>query len=291
MVMRSPVRIVIVLLAVVLLAAACGDDDEAVRAGGAGTTSVPDGGGGPTGTYLSVDVTEDGAPRPLVAGTTIHLTLDGSTIGASLGCNSLGGGYTLDGDVLVVDGGLSMTEMGCDPERHAQDEWFADLLASRPTLAVDGDTLTITAGTTVVVLQDREVADPDRALVGTRWEVDGFLEGTGPDGTAMSMVVDEPATLELRDDGLVVGSDGCNGFGYGEEQGGAPAMGLQYEVDGDRITFTGEAPSTLIACPDLADYIQRVRAVLAGTVAWSIEADRLTLLAEDGRGVTYRAVG
>lgn len=282
----SALRLLALGLAAVLALSACGDDDEPVATDGG---SEP---GGPTlaAAYLSVDVTERGEPRPLVEGTQIQLSFDEQRVGANLGCNSLGGSYRLDGDVLVVDDGLAMTEMGCDPERHAQDEWFAGVLTSRPTLAVDGATLTVTAGDTVITFQDREVAEPDRELVGTRWEIDGFLEGTGPDGTAMSMAVDEPGVLELRDDGLVVGSDGCNGFGYATGDGGV-TEGLRHEVAGDRITFSGSPVSEMKACDDLAEYVERARAVLAGTVTWEIDADRLTLVAQDGRGVTYRAVG
>lgn len=278
------------LLAVGLLAAlalsACGDDDEPV---------ATDGGSEPRGAalaaaYLSVDVTEGGEPRPLVAGTQIQLSFDEGQVGAALGCNSMGGTYHLDGDVLVIDEGLSMTEMGCDPERHAQDEWFAGVLSSPPALAVEGDTLTITAGDTVVTFQDREVADPDRELVGTRWEIDGFVEGTGPEATAMSMAVDEPGVLELREDGLVVGSDGCNGFGYATGDDGQVTDGLRHDPDDDRVTFTGALVSEMQACDDLTEYVERARAVLSGTVTWAIEADRLTLVAGDGRGVTYRAV-
>jgi heat shock protein HslJ len=275
------------LLAVLALAgvalAGCGDDDADVSSGDdrPGRTSL-------AGEYLSVEVAEDGTPRPLAPGTQIRLTFDGTSVRASLGCNHLGGTSRLDGEVLVVDD-LSTTAMGCDPPLHDQDQWFAALLTSRPTVAVDGATLTLTSGSTVVVLRDREAADPDRELVGTTWEVDGFLEGTGPDGTAMSMPRDRPGTLLLRDDGLVTGHDGCNGFGFGGPEGEEPE-GLRYEVEGDRITFTGDPVSTLIGCDDLQDDVGRYWVVLSGTVSWSIEADRLTLLAGGGRGVTYRAV-
>jgi heat shock protein HslJ len=266
------------LLLVVTLAAGCGDDDEPLATGDdpPGVALAAE--------YLSVEVTEDGRPHELVPGTRIRLTFDGDRVGASLGCNQLGGRYELDGDVLVVDE-LSMTEMGCDPPRHDQDRWFADLLTSRPTLAVDGDDLTMTGGTTVVTLRDRQVADPDRELVGTTWEVDGFIDVD----TSMSMAPpDAPGTLVLQEDGWVTGSDGCNSIGY--TQGSDPEVGVRHQVTGDRITFEGEPVSTLRGCVDGEDYVARYREVLSGTVTWSIEADRLTLTTEGGRGVTYRAV-
>jgi heat shock protein HslJ len=281
--MRSSLRLLALLAVVVLVA--CGDDDGPVTAGDSST--VP--GGQPLAPhYVSVEVTEREAPRPLVEGTDIQLRFEETTVGASLGCNSMSGPYRLEGEVLVVAEGLATTEMGCDPPRHEQDEWFAGLLTSRPTLAVDGDELTLTAGDTVVRFVDREVAEPDRELVGTTWEVDGFADGDGPDDTAMSFGIPEPGQVRFEENGFVTGADGCNGFGYGEisdEQ----TEGLRYEVDGDRVVFTGNAAQTLIACPDLDEYVERFWSALTGTASWSIDADRLRLVGPDGRIVTFRA--
>lgn len=273
------------LLASAALLAACGDDDAAVDAGG----------GSPGGAsaalaeeYLSLEVTEAGETRALVDGTAISLRFDDGQLGASLGCNMLGARYELDGDRLVV-GELSSTEMGCDPERHAQDEWFADLLGSEPTLVVDGDVLTLTSGETVVRLVDRRVAEPDRALVGTTWEVDGFADGQEPEDSAMSMAVEQPGIVRLEENGFVTGSDGCNSFGFSQTEGEG-TDGLRHDVEGDRVTFTGDAPSTLVACPDLEEYTDRFWSALTGTATWSIDGDRLALVGEDGRVVTFRAV-
>ena len=273
-----PSAVHVVAVIAVLALWGCGDDDDV------STGDVPD---GPAlaAEYLSMEVTEDGRPRELVPGTRIRLSFDGDRLGASLGCNQLGGRYRLDGDVLVVDE-LSSTEMGCDPPRHDQDRWFADLLTSRPALAVAGDDLTVTSGTTIITFRDREVADPDRELVGTTWEVDGFVDVD----TAMSMAPPAtPGTLVLREDGWVTGSDGCNSIGYAT--GSEPEIGIRLAVEGDRIRFDGDPVSSLQACEGGEDYVERYRAVLRGTVTWSIEADRLTLVAPDGRGVTYRATG
>ncbi len=268
------------LIALLLAATGCGEDAD-VSADGEPTTTTQGGAGGDGTEYRSVAVTEDAAPRELVDDTVIALTLGPNEIGASLGCNHMSGDYELEDDVLVV-GQLAMTEMGCPPERMDQDRWFAELLQSRPTLRSDGDTLVLAGATTTITFRERSVVDPDRPLVGTTWTVTGFVDGD----VAMSMAVDEPGTLELTEDGWVTGSDGCNGFGYGSD-----GSGLRYEVDGDTVTFSGDAVWTLKSCPDTAEYQQRYRAVINGTVRWAITADQLTLTAPDGRAVTFRAAG
>jgi heat shock protein HslJ len=275
--MRYAIRLLALVVAAMVLSA-CGDDDEAVDTG--------DGAAALEGEYSSVEVTEAGAPRPLVAGTAISLRFDDGRIGASLGCNQLGGPYELDGARLLVED-LSMTEMGCDPERHAQDEWFAGVLQSAPTVVVDGDTMTLTSGETVVRFVDREVAEPDRELVGTTWAVDGFADGQDPDDAAMSVAVDRPATVRFEEDGFVTGNDGCNQFGTGEVDGDTQD-GLRYQLDGDRLVLSGAPVSTQVACPDVEEYVDRFWAALTGTATWSVDADRLSLVGEDGRVVTFR---
>jgi heat shock protein HslJ len=276
--MRYALALLISLVATSVLSA-CGGDDESVDTGGGAAALAAE--------YLSIEVTEAGAPRPLVEGTTISLRFDDGQVGASLGCNQLGARYDLDGDRLLVEE-MSTTEMGCDPERHAQDEWFADVLQSEPTVVVDGDTMTLTSGETVVRFVDREVAEPDRQLVGTTWEVDGFADGQDPDDAATSFAVERPATLRFEEDGFVTGHDGCNEFGHSSDGAGS-GDGLRYVVDGSEVAFSGEPVSTQIACPDLVEYTDRFWAALSGTATWSVDADRLTLVGEDGRVVALRA--
>ncbi|HEY1116929.1 MAG TPA: META domain-containing protein [Acidimicrobiales bacterium] len=282
--MTSAVRLLAIVVTGVVLAA-CGGGDEPVTAGDGSTTSP---GQLLAAHYVSAEVTEGGASRPLVPGTQIDLRFDETTIGMSLGCNSMSGTYRLEGDVLVVDGGLATTEMGCDPPRHVQDQWFADLIASRPTVQVEGDELTMTSSESVVRFLDREVAEPDRGLVGTTWHVDGFADGDDPQSTAMSSSTETPATVLFREDGFVTGGDGCNGFGLAMIDGVA-TDGLRYEVDGAEVRFSADAPQTGVACPDLDDHLDRFWAALSGTATFSIDGDRLRLVGEDGRIMALRA--
>jgi len=88
----------------------------------------------------------------LVAGTQIRLTFTGDQIGASGGCNQLNSTWSLDGDVLVV-GEMASTKMACEPAALMdQDTWVSSLLASDPTVTLDGDTLTLTEGQSSITL-------------------------------------------------------------------------------------------------------------------------------------------
>jgi heat shock protein HslJ len=231
----------------------------ACSGGGAGSASLEGR------TFLSVAV--DG--RALVPGTRIELRFDRGSIGASAGCNSMGAEYRMDGNLLVV-GQMSQTEMGCDPGRMAQDQWLAELLTGRPQASLAGDTLTLEAAGIRVTLRDREVVNPDRPLVGTRWILDGLISGD-----AVSSVP-APASMTITD-GRASVEPGCN-------QGGADV-----EIGDGEMAF-GPMALTKMACePDRMALEQAVTSVLSGRVTWSIEADVLTVLAPNGQGLVFRA--
>ena len=223
-------------------------------------------------TFLSTQVTEGGADRPLVPGTRIRLTFrNGTDLGASAGCNTMGGSYRVTNGVLVFEGG-GMTQMGCDEPRHAQDEWLAGFLASQPTAALSGNELVLTSGRVVVRLLDEEVANPDLPLVGPVWTVDTIVEGD----VAMGMPGAAVATLRFQPDGSIEVFTGCN-------EGSASVT-----VEGSSLRF-GPVALTRRACEPPADQIERaVLAVLQSeTVALEITANTLTLTAGN-RGLGLR---
>jgi heat shock protein HslJ len=224
--------------------------------------------------FLSTSVAVDGAERPLVPGTRVRLDFrDGANLGASAGCNHFGASWRLDGGALIVDGG-AMTEMGCDEPRHEQDDWLFGLLASRPTVTLAGNDLTLTAGTTTIRLVDREVAEPDLPLAGPLWTVDGFVDGE----TAMSAPAGAAATLQFAPGGEFELIAGCN-------RGTGTAT-----VGEDGTIRLGPVALTRMACPGAAGELERmVLAVLqADSLDWLVDGSRLTLTAGD-QGVTFVA--
>jgi heat shock protein HslJ len=158
---------------------------------------------------------------------------------------------------------LGQTEIGCGQPLLAQDEVLAKFISSSPRLTLDGDTLTLAGsdGVTLVFL-DREVADPDRPLVATRWSVDTFIDGnsfSNPPGTS------EP-TLLFQADGSVEINTLCN-----------RGMG-SFKAAGDKLVLTNVTYTDrpCAGAPAAAD--TQLKAVLSdGTVTFSIEAARLTI--------------
>ena len=233
-----------------------------------GSSAPPDGTGGPGldgRTFLSTGI----EGRMLVAGSRIRIAFQDGQISASGGCNSMSGPYRIDGDRLVA-GSLATTEMGCDEPLMAQDTWLADLLGGA-TIALDGDTLVLTKGSVRLTTEDREVADPDRPLLGTRWVVDGLISGDA----VSSVPVGVTAALTFSD-GRVEVEAGCN-------RGGGTA-----EVGDTAITFGPVALTKMACAPDAMAVEQVVATVLSGEVGYTIEAGSLTLDA-GGVGLMLRA--
>lgn len=248
-----------------LLAAltACGDDG--------GTKGTPrSGSADPDGrTYVVTSVTQDGEPYRLVRDTEIRLRFADGNLTLTAGCNTMSGGYTLDGSRMTVKP-LAMTEMGCDQDRMEQDSWLAGLF-ERPVQFNDGSDAAVISGGTVLALADRRTVSPDLPLAGTDWVLNGTSEGDAassvPSGT-------QPPTLRITDAGQAQVFDGCN-------RGSGPA-----EVDDDSIRF-GPRMTTLSACSDqMIDAF--VNAVLDGETSYTIEERSLTISNGD-RSLTFVA--
>jgi heat shock protein HslJ len=216
-------------------------------------------------TFISTTV----VGHDLVAGSNVRLTFKDGQLGMSAGCNHIGGRYSIDAGRLTT-GALAMTDMGCATELMAQDTWLSGFV-SGATVGLDGSTLTLRNGAVTMSLTDREVADPDRPLEGTRWVVDGIVSGDA----VSSIPAGVTAALTIAGGQLQVEA-GCN-------RGHATIA-----VAAGTVTV-GPLALTKMACgPDATAVEQAVVAVLSGTVAVDIDADVLTLTT--GRqGLTLRA--
>jgi heat shock protein HslJ len=206
----------------------------------------------------------DGAPLSLVANSQIRIGFNRGQLNASAGCNSIGGSYVLQGGVLIAQQ-LGMTEMACTPSALMdQESWFVDVLTSGPTLTLEGDSLTITSGSTVIALLDREVAEPNAQLVGPLWTVASLITGD----TVSSVPQGASATLQFDAAGNVAIDTGCN------------TGSADYAVDADTLTFSSFS-LTKKACSGPAGVLEQavLTAIDAGPVHYAIDAQSLTFSA------------
>lgn len=221
---------------------------------------------------------DDVTGHDLVEGTTITLGFDGDRLSAGAGCNTTSAGYRLDGDRLVIEGPGMSTLIGCPPELEAQDQWLNGFLADGPTLALDGDDLTLTSddGDTSMTLSDggRDAAP----LVGTTWTLSSVIEGE----TASSVPAGvEPPTMRIGEDGMAELFLGCN-------RGGG-AAGTTTTEAGEVLTF-GPIRSTRMACGEPASSVEAtVLGVLESDPTYMITGDRMVLTAADGTSLEYLA--
>ncbi len=239
----------------------------------AGACSRPEGGPGPAPTdpldgrsFVSTAVLEGGVERELVPGTRIELSFADGRLSARAGCNLLGARYRLRSGVLELVGGVSTTEMGCDPERHAQDAWLSGFLGASPRVRLEGSELVLSGAGTEIRLLDREVAEPDLPLRGTTWRLETLVEG----GVASSVPRGLHATLVVRE-GRIGGFDGCNEWG----------ARLRSAEDGE--LEMGRVVQALVGCRGAAAALERdVLAVIrAARIAYEIDGSTLVLRAGD----------
>jgi heat shock protein HslJ len=227
----------------------------------------------PTGrTFLSTSVTENGQDRPLVDSGHISLRFTAGSISARAGCNILDTDGRVDDHRLIL-GQVSMTDMACDQQRMAQDEWLSKFLSERPAWSLSGEELVLSSPTVRIRLLDRRMADPDRPLAGTRWVVVSIISHQA----VSSMPSGVEAYLQLDTSGGFRGSTGC-----------APVAGSA-AVHADRITFSTTGDPSPACTGPAAMLASAVLGVVRGEVSYRIEARRLTLTDANSEGLELRA--
>ena len=251
--MRTRSRSLIVPFATVALIAlaACGDDMEeadepdATSAAAAvevdGKTYVADG--------------EEGIELP--AGSTLRIAFADGNVSVTGGCNTMNGAYDINDNVLTVEG-MAATQMACDEALMTLDTAVSDLLSSGPTLAVDGETLTITSGDTSLTLSEEQPLP----LEGTAWTVTGLI-----DADAVTSYAVQP-TLAFAGDTVAVFA-GCNSGSGG------------VTITETTIEF-GPIALTRMACEGDATTVENfVVTVLTGVTDYTIEGSTLTIMNGD----------
>lgn len=282
---RRRTRVAVALVTVAALAlTACGDSDDVGTGDTTAPTTLPSTSVPVTGSaallgrsFIGTDITVDGEPKVLIGDSTLRLAFDeDGTVGAQAGCNSMGGtpdAAALDDGRLIITGGVMMTEMACNPEALMdQDTWFAELLGNGLDWTLEDDDLVLVSGGTVIRLTDRAVAEPDMDLAGTVWTVDGII-----DGDAVSSVpADVAATVVLKSDGTAEVHTGCNS-GSGS-----------WSRTGDQLTLGSVALTKMACLGEAGELEEAVTPTLeSGTLTIEIDGSHLTLLAEDGNGLTF----
>lgn len=225
-------------------------------------------------TFLLDEAIVDGDPHTLVDGTEVSLRFtDDKRLVANAGCNTMSGPVSLDDGTLTVDH-LSITNIGCDPPRHEQDAWLSKFLDGEPSWELlDGPRLVLRGGDTELVLTDRAVADPARALVGTVWTVDTLVDGEVASSTPAGA---PPATVTFEKDRVDVFA-GCN------------SGSANYRSSDDTITIDALVLTRKACEPGIMRLESAVTGVLDGTITYEIESDVLRLDHPSGKGLRLRA--
>jgi heat shock protein HslJ len=215
-------------------------------------------------TFISQSIADEGIAHGLAQGTAVRLTFQGDTLSANAGCNTMSGGYTIDGGKLVTIGDWATTEMGCQPALQAQDQWLSAFLSSGPRITLNGDSLVLISGGTAMELLDREVAEPDQPLVGTNWTLSSLISGDA----VSSVPAGVTATIKFSQDGTVEIHPGCN-TGSGT-----------YSISEDSIQFNDLA-TTDMACdgPPMSVESAVLEILSANSITYTIDSGNLTLMA------------
>lgn len=269
-------RIVYILLALTiggLLASACGSSTvDAGSSGGSGEAG--DQGGEASdldGEWLLADAEIDGAALTPVEGYAITLEIDGDRIGGNAGCNSFGGSFSRDGsDVELIDVGI--TEMACaDSGPMEVESTFIQGFWRVNSIERSADGLVLT-GEDVSLTYNPVAPTPDASAIGTTWTLDTLIDGVAASSTINGAAT---ATLILDEGETFTASTGCREIS-GEYTLENDLLLLQFEMD----DFACEGPA--------GEQDPSVLAVLQQQTTIEVVENRLTLMADDGTGLSYR---
>jgi heat shock protein HslJ len=188
-------------------------------------------------------------------------------LGGSVGCNRLLADFTRDGDALTFEPNAVSTMMACPEPLAAQERALAAAFAAAASFRMDGKLLEILDGAGQPLL--RFIALEPSPLTGQIWRLEGLNNGRD---AVVSVLADTEITLELRDDGTLGGSDGCNRYMSG------------FTLEGETLSF-GPLATTRMACrgPEgAAEQAGTFANALASVTGFRVEGGELTLLTAQG---------
>ena len=188
-------------------------------------------------------------------------------LGGSVGCNRLLASYTRSGDALTFEPNAVSTMMACPEPLMATEQAIAAAFAATAAFRMDGKLLEILDASGQPLL--RFIALESTPLTGQTWRLVAFNNGRQ---AVVSVLADTEITLELRDDGTLGGSDGCNRYMSG------------FTLEGDVLSL-GPVATTRMACRGPEGAAEQARAfaqALAMVTGYEVEGDQLTLLTAEG---------
>jgi len=203
-----------------------------------------------------------------------RLRFEGGRVTGSVGCNRLMGAYELDGEGIRFQTSMATTMMACPEPLMSREQAVHAALPSVVSYHREAGRLELLDPTGGVLL--RFVALEPLSLKGPVWQLRAYNNGKQ---AIVSVLAGTQVTLELRDNGTLGGSDGCNRYMSG------------FTLEGDRLTF-GPIATTRMGCrgPEGAAEQAATYAAALGTVTgYRIEGDELVLLnGEGGAAARFR---
>ena len=129
--MRTRTLLGLTLMAVAL--AACGAADES------GDAASPDG------DWIAVSGVSDGSNVEFVEGFAVTISIDGDQVEGTAACNRYSGEVTVGSDGSFQVGGLSWTEIGCEPAVLELEQSYLGSLGAVTNYVVAGGVLTLSS--------------------------------------------------------------------------------------------------------------------------------------------------
>jgi heat shock protein HslJ len=286
--MRKRVVYLMMFVAVLaLFAASCGSTESTDVGSGDGSGSGDNSGSGDDsgsegtnldGEWVMTAGSVDGSELPSIPGYDVTLTFDGESLGGVAACNGYGGSFSIDGDSLTITD-LFSTEMACiDDGVMDLEAAFLSGLSRADTIAHAEGELLITGDSVSLTFVAAEVP-VSLDLVGTEWVLDSIISG---DAVSSTVAGAPEAFVVFADDGSFSFETGCRTVDGGDYTIGEAGLELSFGYEQEGCDAEGPAGAAEQDEAILAVFEQQV-------VTYTIDVDRLTVMADNGEGVSFVA--